>query len=112
VLGVLLSLVVVGGLQAASSTGGGTTDSVDDAYQRVVERAVTNHRCSYEGFGEGTPAASALIRTAGGNVRVVSFEKGWDVYNGKLPGSLIAVCLDDPATASDRLLSVNRHLKS
>jgi hypothetical protein len=110
-LGFLLSLIVVGGLQAAS-TGGTRTESVDEAYQRVVERAVTDHRCSYQGFGSDTPAASALIRTAGGNVRLVSFEKGWDVYNGKRPGHLIAVCLDDRETATDPVVRVNQHLTS
>jgi hypothetical protein len=61
----------------------------------VVERAVSDHRCSFQGYNRHPRAASALIRTSGGNVRVVSFEKGWDVYNGKRPGSLIAVCLGD-----------------
>jgi hypothetical protein len=94
-LGALLSLSVAGGLGAASSTDGAATGSVDQAYQRVVERAVSDHRCSYQGFGPRSEAASALIRTSGGNVRVVSFEKGWDVFNGKRPGTLIAVCLDE-----------------
>jgi hypothetical protein len=94
-LGALLSLSVVGGLEAGSPTDGPTSGSVDDAYQRVVERAVADHRCSFQGFGAQVQAASALIRTSGGNLRVVSFEKGWDVYNGKRPGSLVAVCLDD-----------------
>jgi hypothetical protein len=94
-LGALLSLSVVGGLGAASSTEESATGSVDDAYQRVVERAVSDHRCSYQGFGAHSPAASALIRTSGGNVRVVSFQKGWDVFNGQRPGTLIAVCLDE-----------------
>ena len=94
-LGALLSLSLVGGLQAASSTDGTATESVDDAYQRVVERAVSDHRCSFEGFGGHALAGSALIRTSGGNLRVVSFERGWDVYNGKRPGRLVAVCLDD-----------------
>ena len=94
-LGVLLSLVVIGGLQATSSTGRAGAESGDDAYQRVVQRAATNHRCSFQGFDRKTPVASALIRTSGGNVRVVSFEKGWDIYNGRRPGSLIAVCLEE-----------------
>ena len=94
-LGALLSLSLVGGLQAASSTNGTAPGSVDDAYQRVVERAVSDHRCSFQGFGSQALAGSALIRTSGGNLRVVSFERGWDVYNGKRPGRLVAVCLDD-----------------
>ena len=94
VLGALLSLGVFAGLPGAS-TSQSSSGSVDEAYQRVVERAVSDHRCSFQGFDENTPVPSALIRTSGGNVRVVSFEKGWDVYNGRRPGSLIAVCLED-----------------
>lgn len=35
---------------------------------------------------------SAVIRTDGGQLRQVSFEVGWDVYTGRRPGTLIAVC--------------------
>jgi hypothetical protein len=38
--------------------------------------------------------AAALIRTAQGTVRRVSFAVGWDVYTGRRPGTLIAACLD------------------
>jgi hypothetical protein len=93
VLGALLT-VVVGGLGTASP-GGDETPAVDDAYQRVVERAVSDQRCSFEGVGRPAPATSALIKTSSGNLRVVSFAKGWDVYTGKRPGRLVAVCLDD-----------------
>ncbi len=111
-LGALLSLVVVGGLQAVSPSGSTGTESVDEAYQRVVERAVLDHRCAYEGFSNDEQAASALIRTGRGDVRVVSFEKGWDVYSGKRPGHLIAVCLDDRETAMHHVLRVRQRVKS
>ena len=94
-LGALLSLTVVGGLQTSSSTSGTAAGSVSDAYERVVERAVPDHRCSLPGSGSQAPAGSALIRTSGGHLRVVSFERGWDVYNGDRPGRLVAVCVDD-----------------
>jgi hypothetical protein len=94
-LGALVALSTLGGLPGVSSTAGsGGPGSVDEAYQRVVERAASDQRCAPQALGPQTHAVSALIRTSGGNVRVVSFEKGWDVYNGKRPGSLIAVCLE------------------
>jgi hypothetical protein len=37
---------------------------------------------------------AALIRTADGAVRRVTFRVGWDVYTGRRPGTLIAACLD------------------
>jgi len=94
-LGSLLALVLVGGLETGSAGGSGGAASADDAYERVVDRAVADHRCWSRGLDDGSEATSALIRTVRGDVRVVSFEKGWDVYNGKRPGDLIAVCVDD-----------------
>jgi hypothetical protein len=108
-LGALASLVVIGGIQT-SSPGQTGTASVDDAYERVVQRAVTDHRCSASGFDDASQPASALIRNARGDVRIVSFEKGWDVYNGKRPGNLIAVCLDDRDTAGYQALRVGRRI--
>jgi hypothetical protein len=107
----MLALVVGGGLQTASSGDHGTA-SADDAYARVVERAVTDHRCSFRGLADGSHVPSALIRTTRGDVRVVSFERGWDVYNGKLPGHLIAVCLDDLEPSKSHALRVDQHIKS
>ncbi len=87
----LLTLVVAGALDSrAPSAHPGSA-----AHQRVVEQAVADHHCSYSGFGDEADPASALIRTAAGKVRQVSFEVGWDVYTGRRPGTLIAVCLDE-----------------
>ena len=94
-LGGLLTLVVVGGLHATAPSAHPGFTAEADAYQRVVQRAVADHHCSYAGFGSTTTPTSALIRTTRGKLRQVSFEVGWDVYNGRRPGTLIAVCLDD-----------------
>jgi len=91
-LSTLLALVLVGGLGTASP--GGEDTPGDDAYQRVVQRAAADHRCSFSGLRTDARAASALIRAPDGTVRVVSFERGWEVYNGRRPGRLLAVCLD------------------
>ena len=100
-LSTLLALVLVGGLGTAAPGGHGT-QSVDDAYHRVGQRAAADQRCSFQGFRRDAPAASALVRTPGGAVHVVSFEAGWDVFTGRHPGRLLAVCLDDrrPSPAS------------
>jgi hypothetical protein len=93
--GGLLTVVVAGGphANAPSAHPGFTAEA--DAYQRVVQRAVADHHCSYTGLGDQGVPASALIRNARGELRQVTFEVGWDVYNNRLPGTLIAVCLDD-----------------
>jgi hypothetical protein len=91
----LLVLVVVGGLHPTGTSASGGSATGTDAYQRVVERAASEHRCSGDSIGSGGTTASALIRNARGRLRQVPFETGWDVYNGKRPGTLVAVCFDD-----------------
>jgi hypothetical protein len=54
--------------------------------------------------GQDRPRLGADPHPAG-DLRQVSFQVGWDVYNGKRPGTLIAVCLDD--NSSSRLVQVH-----
>jgi hypothetical protein len=96
VLGALLTLVVAGGLHAPPPSAHPDAPAAGDSYQGVVVRAVGDRHCSHAGSGRGVVAASALIRTTEGRLRQVSFEVGWDVYNGRRPGTLVAVCLDEP----------------
>jgi hypothetical protein len=95
-LGALLTLVVAGGLHAAAPSAQPDATGASDPDQRVIERAVADHHCSYAGFGAKLVPASALIRTTDGKLRQVSFDVGWEVYNGSRPGTLVAVCLDQP----------------
>jgi len=103
-LGGLLTLVVVGGLHAGAPSTRPGGEAQTDADRHVVRGTVVDHQCSSAGFGEGAMPSSALIRTPAGEVREVSFEVGWDVYNGKRPGTLIAVCLD---TGGSRLAGLD-----
>jgi hypothetical protein len=50
--------------------------------------------CSFQGAAAGEAPPTALIRTQHGQVREVPFSVGWDVYNGRRPGTLLAVCSD------------------
>jgi hypothetical protein len=94
-LGGLLTLAVAGGVHTGpTAEGPGGTTGVPS--QRVVERAVEGHHCSPTGFDDRRPA-SALVRTADGRLRQVSFDVGWEVFNHERPGTLVAVCLDEPA---------------
>lgn len=96
VVAVLVALVLVHGSSGtpgaapAGPTAGASADS------QVVARAVAAHGCSATGFEAGSAPASALIRTDAGQLRQVPFDEGWDVYRGVRPGTLIAVCLDQP----------------
>lgn len=51
--------------------------------------------CSPDGFGDGSTPRSAIIRSERG-LRVVSFDRGWQVYTGERPHALVAVCHAPP----------------
>ena len=85
-LGVLVSLMVIGGLRSDPSPG--AAPGTEDAYARIQARADAGQRCS----SEQSAAGAAVIRTEAGRLRVVSFATGWAVYNGRRPGELVAVC--------------------
>jgi hypothetical protein len=104
-LGGLLTLVVVGGLDPTAPSAHPGITAEADASQGVVQQAVADHHCSYAGFHSATPPASALIRNARGELRQVTFKVGWAVYNHKLPGTLVAVCLDE--TRGNELVQVS-----
>jgi hypothetical protein len=52
--------------------------------------------CSADGFGDGSQPRSAIIRGEDGDLHVVSFDRGWQVYTGTRPRALVALCLDPP----------------
>ena len=64
----------------------------DEATSRILER----NNCSTTGFGPGVIPTSAVIRDAHGRTRLVSFDRGWAVFNNEQPGELIAVCIGRP----------------
>lgn len=61
----------------------------DEATNRMLER----NQCSTTGFEPDVIPTSAVIRDAHGRTRVVTFERGWAVFNNEQPGELVAVCL-------------------
>ena len=61
--------------------GGATASSAD------AERVHTDARCS---GAEG----KTIVRTRDGATRAVPFERGWRIYRGERPGSLVVVCPD------------------
>ena len=64
----------------------------DEATTRLMER---NH-CSTVGFDPDVIPRTAVIRDEAGRTRLVSFERGWDVFKDESPGELVAVCLGHP----------------
>lgn len=72
-------------------TGPSTAPPLSPAQMELMKR----FNCSPDGFGDGSTPRSAIIRDEDG-LRVVSFDRGWQVYTGTRPHALVAVCQDPP----------------
>jgi hypothetical protein len=75
-------------------SGGYAGYAVDDTPTHV-DRLMDRHDCSITGFAGDRQPTSALVRSATGHLRFVSFETGWRVYTAHGAATLVAVCLDD-----------------
>jgi len=78
--GALLGVAMASGTPSGTSAGTPDRAGADPGMAQAADRP----ECD-----------AALIRTARGAVRRVTFAVGWDVYTGRRPGTLIAACLDD-----------------
>jgi hypothetical protein len=110
-LALLGSIVAAGWADAATSTGTAVPPVVERRAGDgvlpgapgagpggpVLQRELDVHRCSVSGFPDGRTPRSALVRTATGRLRHVSFDAGWRVYTTHGAARLVAVCLDRPA---------------
>lgn len=93
VKGLALGAVVTIG--AAAHVQAGTTAApsvVPTPVDTGLDRLMADHRCSTSGFADGSIPAASILRTSEGELRVVSFARGWAAYEGDLPGELVAVC--------------------
>ena len=61
-----------------------------------VEQVLDAHDCSVTGFDDGEVPGSAVVRTAAGRLRHVSFDTGWRIYTEHGAAQLVAVCHDRP----------------
>lgn len=85
---VVTSYVAGGVLTDLSARGSGPeVRHPDPAVAMMAE-----HRCSTAGLADGEVPASTLIRTPDGEVRQVSFARGWQVHLRGGPAVLVAVC--------------------
>ena len=91
------ALLLPDGLDVA---GFGLTDDSGSAQSQVqtptsarIDTLMDRYRCSTEGFGERAVPRSAIIRRADGHVALVSFDRGWRIFQEDGPASLVAVCL-------------------
>ena len=79
---------VVSGIDARGTAVTATPADVDR-----TDELMSLYGCSTRGLGKVIPAHAIVRRTATGEVRLVSFDRGWAAYEGRLPGlELVAVC--------------------
>lgn len=62
-----------------------------------LDDLMQTNRCSFTGFDRDVIPSKAIVRTPEGDTELVSFERGWDVFSGKIAGELVAVCLGPAA---------------
>jgi len=101
-IGALFAAMVLAGMRGATLASPGNpapAEPAAPAYADVVAHALSTLRCSTGEASLGIPA-SALVRTEAGEVKVVSFRRGWAVHQGRRPGTLIAVCHERPGATA------------
>ena len=96
VIGIALEALIItaAGMQdgAPSGSGAAAWARADQASASQV-RLMRKYACSTVGYADSVAPQSAIIRSTAGDLRVVSFARGWDVYTGDSPATLVAVCL-------------------
>ncbi|GAB3245801.1 hypothetical protein [Nocardioides dilutus] len=74
-------------LGGAIANPAGDRPSSTDASARLAERAGTDSRCA-------GASGKTIVRTPRGETKAVSFERGWRIFRGERPGTLVVVCPD------------------
>ena len=90
-----LALVVLAGVWAPAHDAGSGPFTASGQLPPRLQQAMDRHDCSTTGFDGATPA-SALVRSADGRLRLVDFDRGWQVFTRHGSATLVAVCLDHP----------------
>ena len=91
-IGLVLSFF--GSLVVADMAGTVSPSVPEPHVERAVDptvKLIARYRCSTTGFADGRIPASALVRRSG-TLQHVSFTAGWATYEGRQPGTLVAVC--------------------
>lgn len=64
-----------------------------------LDRMLERNHCSTTGFEPDVIPSKAIVINARGVSELVSFDHGWEVFEGEKPGELVAVCLGRRASA-------------
>ncbi len=89
-IGLALTLALGLGAPVTDRADQSSAPSADVSSSRV-DRFMDRYECSETGFGSEVIPNSALIHVDG-RMKRVSFDKGWAVFTGDEPGTLMAIC--------------------
>jgi hypothetical protein len=99
-MGIVLEAIIL----ATAGTGVPPSGSGNAAWSQVDQaggpeaRLMQKYDCSTIGYDDSVAPRSAIVRSPTGRLRVVSFARGWSVYTAHGPATLVAVCLEPPAS--------------
>ena len=95
-----IGIVLEAAILATAGTHGVPTSGSGNAAWSQVEQPrspeavlMQKYDCSTTGYGHSVTPRSAIVKNPAGEVKVVSFDKGWSVYTGHSTSTLVAVCL-------------------
>ena len=101
IIGALVAMALLPGSVDIADLSGGDRPAARSQVQTPADAHLAalmdRYRCSTEGFGHSAIPESAIIRRPSGQVRLVTFDRGWQVFQDHGPTSLVAVCLRPPA---------------
>ncbi len=61
-----------------------------------LHELLARYGCSSTGLGAGVIPAAGVVRGRAGDVRVISFDRAWEIHTRGGPGDLVAVCRSAP----------------
>ncbi len=100
--GALTLLVGFGAMSVLGHPQPAPSDEALGLTSRALDRMLEHHRCSTTGFAPEVIPDKAVVTSPSGRTKVVSFDEGWRVFKGEMPGELIAVCLGRERPRADR----------
>ena len=65
--------------------------TLSELQARKADALSRKYDCSTSGLAPGQMPARTVVRV-GGEIRLASFDEGWAVHLGEVPGTLVSVC--------------------
>ena len=77
--------------EPAAPAAGSSAAGIPDEQVQKINALNLKYDCSYRGPGADVIPARAVVRV-GDEVRLASFDEGWAIHLGDVPGTLVSLC--------------------